>query len=93
MALAERRWSAVTFDGAQYQAAVVGEVVADSPAQKASLTANDAIIAIDGEQVNGAESLTAQIRERKPGTEVSLTVIRDGKKIDVPVTLGTRSPN
>jgi len=82
---------AVTVDGAQYQAAVVGEIVADSPAQKASLKAGDAIIAINGETVNGAESLTAQIRERKPGTEVTISLVRDGKKVDVPVTLGTRS--
>jgi putative serine protease PepD len=83
--------NAVSVDGAQYRAAIVGEVVADSPAQKAELKANDAVIAIDGENVNGAESLTAQIRERKPSTEVTLTLVRDGKKIDVPVTLGTRA--
>lgn len=83
----------VTLDGAQYQAAVVGQVLAGSPAESAKLQADDAIIAIDGEAVNGAESLTAQIRERKPGTEVTLTVVRDGKKVDVAVTLGTRSEN
>lgn len=81
----------VQVDGATYQAAVIGQVVGDSPAAKADLKAGDAIIAIDGEAVNGAESLTAQIRERKPGTEAALTVVRDGKKIEVTVTLGTRS--
>jgi putative serine protease PepD len=83
--------NAVSVDGAQHRAAIVGEVVADSPAQKAELKANDAIIAIDGENVNGSESLTAQIRERKPGTKVTLTLVRDGKKVEVPVTLGTRT--
>ena len=64
---------------------------ADAAPHKGGLKANDAIIAINGENVNGAESLTAQIREREPGTEVTLTLVRDGKKIDVPVTLGTRA--
>ena len=48
------------------------------------------MIAVDGEPVNGADSLVAQIRERAPGTTVSLTVVRDGKAQNISVVLGSR---
>jgi putative serine protease PepD len=80
----------VPVDGGERQAAVLVEVAAGMPAEQAGLAEGDAIVAVDGEAVTGAESLTAQIRERAPGTEVTLTVVRDGASREVAVTLGTR---
>jgi putative serine protease PepD len=80
----------VTVDGALRQAAVIAEVNDGSPAAKAGLATGDAVIAIDGENVNGAESLIAQVRERASGTDVTLTVVRDGTTSQVTMTLGTR---
>jgi putative serine protease PepD len=77
-------------DGAQRQAAILQSVAADGPSAKAGLKTGDAVIAIDGEAVSGADSLVAQIRERKPGATVALTVVRDGSTQKVDVTLGTR---
>lgn len=79
-----------TVQGVLRQAAVVVQVVDGSPADQAGLRRGDAITAVDDEAITGAESLTAQIRERPPGTEVTLTVVRDGNASQVPVTLGTR---
>jgi putative serine protease PepD len=79
-----------TEDGVDRQAAVIAEVASGTPAEKAGLQVDDAVTAVDGESVNGAESLTAQIRERAPGTHVTLTIVRDGATQKVDVTLGTR---
>ncbi|GAB3265924.1 S1C family serine protease [Kineosporia babensis] len=80
----------VAVDNAQRDGSSVESVVADSPAAEAGLKQGDTVIAIDGEYVNGAESLMAQVRERSAGTEVTLAIVRDGKSQDVKVTLGTR---
>ena len=82
----------VEVDGAERDAAVLSSVTDGAAADKAGLQDGDAVIAVNGEPVNSATSLVAQIRERRPGTEVELTIARDGKSQKVTVTLGTR-PN
>ena len=77
-------------DGTTLQGAEVVEVVPGSAADSAGLQAGDTVVAVDDDTATGAESLTAHIRERAPGTEVTLTVVRDGRSIDLPATLGTR---
>jgi len=79
----------VTVDGAMRAAAVVADVTANSPAGSAGLKAGDAIIAIDGKTVSGADSLVAQVRERRPGTKAALTVVRNGSAQQIVITLGT----
>jgi putative serine protease PepD len=79
-----------TAEGTTRLGAQVADVVAGSAAQDAGLQAGDTVVAVDGDGVTGAESLTAQVRERAPGTEVTLTVVRDGQSLDVPVVLDTR---
>lgn len=72
------------------QAAVVGEIVPGTPAEESGLQPEDAVIAVEDEPVSGAESLTAQVRERRPGDQLTLEVLRDGERLDVEVTLGER---
>ncbi|ROP42876.1 S1C family serine protease [Pseudokineococcus lusitanus] len=79
-----------TADGTSRLAAGVQDVTAGTPAADAGLQAGDAVTAVDGTPVDGAESLTAQLRERAPGTPVDLTVVRDGASQTVTATLGTR---
>ena len=81
-----------TVDGAQREAAVLQEIVGDSPAAKAGLKTGDAVIGVDGDRVNSATSLVGQIRERRPDAPVTLQIVRDGKALDVKATLGT-TPN
>lgn len=79
-----------TEDGRR-QAAGITQIVAGSPAEDAGLRAGDAVTAVDREPVVGAESLTAQVRERAPGTTVELTVVRAGETSQVTVSLDTRA--
>ncbi|ACZ20690.1 trypsin-like serine protease with C-terminal PDZ domain [Sanguibacter keddieii DSM 10542] len=80
-----------TADGTTRQGAVVRVVTDGSPAAAAGLQPDDVVVAIDGKSVTGLQSLTGFVRALTTGTEVTLTVVRDGKALDVPVTLATRT--
>jgi S1-C subfamily serine protease len=84
----------------------VEEVVTDSPAEKAGLQASskafdlngeqvmiggDVVTAVDGKAVETMQDLSAAVKAQKPGAEVELTVLRDGKEITLTVTLGERT--
>ncbi|WP_232014305.1 trypsin-like peptidase domain-containing protein [Cellulomonas fimi] len=79
-----------TADGVTRRGAVVQEVSDGSPAAEADLQADDVVVAIDGDPVGGAESLTAYVRALAAGDQVTLTVVRDGSTTEVDVTLATR---
>lgn len=51
----------------------------------------DIIVAIDGYQLRDFDDLIAYlVRETEVGQKVTLTVIRDGEELEIPVTLGER---
>lgn len=79
-----------TADGVTRRGAKVVEVSSGSPAADAGLQAGDVIVAIDDDSVNGAESLTAYVREKAADQKVTLTYVRDGKTQTVDVTLAVR---
>ena len=70
--------------------AEITSVGADTPASQAGLQVGDVVTAVGGERVESALSLVAHIRERSAGDEVTLTVLRDGKTIDVKTTLAAK---
>ena len=51
----------------------------------------DIVTAVDGKTVKTMQDLSAAIKAQKPGAEVELTVLRNGKEITVTVTLGERT--
>src|SRR5207302_451514 len=55
--------------------AVVGQVVAGSPAENAGLQVGDVVSAVDGEAVDSAEKLSRLIRQHKPGDRVQLRFV------------------
>ncbi|MGA9119025.1 MAG: PDZ domain-containing protein [Bacteroidota bacterium] len=63
------------------EGARVMEVVEDSPAEKAGLREDDIVVEVDGHRIEDASDLREQIRSKKPGQSVTLTVIRnDGRQ-------------
>jgi S1-C subfamily serine protease len=75
--------------GAQADAgAVVVGVAPGSPAAEAGLQPGDVITAIDGDSIEAESDLPAALSSHKPGDEVTLTVERGGKQLEVNVTLG-----
>jgi S1-C subfamily serine protease len=84
---------------------LISEVVPGSPADEAGLregkgklrfqaavyeTGGDVILAVGGRKVVGPNDLAAFVSAYKPGETVTLDVLRDGKEVEVEVTLGKR---
>jgi putative serine protease PepD len=80
----------VSIDGATRQAAIIRSITDGAAAAQAGARTGDSVIAVNGASLDGADSLVARIRALQPGTKVTLTVVRDGKKVDLQVTLGTK---
>ncbi len=72
-------------------AAIIGEVVEDSPAEEADLRPGDVVTAINGETLQNHLQLGNKVASMQPGDEVTLTINRDGETMDVQVTLGSAS--
>lgn len=70
--------------------AIVSETVHGGPGDKAGLKSGDVITAIDGKEVQSSDDLTMDVISHAPGSTVTLSVVRDGKPMDVKVTLTQR---
>ena len=67
----------------------IADVVSGSPAAQAGIQPKDVITAVDGQPLRGDSALARVAYSHKPGDHVTLTVLRQGKSIEVPLTLGT----
>jgi membrane-associated protease RseP (regulator of RpoE activity) len=70
--------------------AVIDGVTSGSGAAKAGLQKNDVIVKWDGQRIESAREVSRQIHETPPGRAVRLGVMRDGREIEVNVTMGER---
>lgn len=70
--------------------AVISEVQADSPADKAGLKVNDIVLQINGQVITGQGALIAAVRDSSPGDVIKIKVERDGVKKDITATLVAR---
>jgi len=70
------------------QGAAVRSIVADSPAEKAGLQANDIITAVDGKAITGSSDLVSVVGASKVGQVLKLTVYRKGVTIELELTVG-----
>lgn len=74
------------------QGALVADVVPNSPASKADIRSADVIVKVDGKDVEGPAQLTEHIAGLKLGDTVTLTIVRDGQKLDKKVVVEEMSP-
>ena len=70
--------------------ALVGSVNENAPAQKGGVKGEDVIVAVDGEKVQSSSALTRLVALKRPDSTATLAVIRNGKPLELKVTLGTR---
>jgi serine protease Do len=60
--------------------ALVNDVTAGDPADKAGIKQYDVIVAVDGERINDPNDLKLKIADIEPGKKVNITVVREGKE-------------
>ena len=68
--------------------AFVASVNKDMPADKAGIRKGDVITSINGLPIESESSMRRTIGETKPGTQLKVSVLRDGKQSDISVTVG-----
>src|ERR1051326_8405142 len=67
--------------------ALVSQVEPDSPGAKAGLKVGDVITELNGKKMENSGQLQAAISAQRPGSKVTLGLVRDGKSLNIPVTL------
>jgi serine protease Do len=82
---------AQSLDLKETEGVVISEVAPDSAADKAGLKRYDIITEFNGEQVKKANDFKNRIAMLKPGTEIELTILRDGKTKHITARLGERT--
>jgi len=88
--------------------ALIVEVIPDSPAQRAGLrganqlvrlgnstipVGGDVVVAFNGKPVDSSEEFLRLLRKHRAGDKVKLKILRNGRFMDVPVTIGERPRN
>ncbi|MBX5042641.1 DegQ family serine endoprotease [Rhizobium lentis] len=71
--------------------ALVAAVSADTPAAQAGLKPGDIVTSVGGQAVKTPKDLSRLVADLSPGTRESLGVWRDGKAIDLTVTVGANA--
>ncbi|MCR4668590.1 MAG: trypsin-like peptidase domain-containing protein [Clostridia bacterium] len=61
--------------------------VTSPEARKAGLEAGDRIIGVDGAEISDYDVLTEALGKHAPGDKVTVTVLRDGKTVEIKTTL------
>jgi putative serine protease PepD len=84
------RDTTVTDGSAKRAGAQVASVQGGTPAANAGLKNGDVVIAADGQRIDSATALVAQIREMTAGDKTTLTIVRGGQRQDVQVTLAVK---
>ena len=73
------------------QGAAVAEVVADSPAEQSGLQVNDIITAVNGTAITGSTDLVNTVKGAAIGDELTLSVYRQGKEMELTLTVGEKT--
>ena len=72
--------------------AVVEDVRSDSAAARAGMKAGDVIVSFDGERVRSARHFERLVSETPGGRTVDASVMRDGSRVNLKVTVATVDP-
>ncbi len=87
----ERGWLGVSVQDSDNGVTVAG-VEPTSPAARAGLQKGDMILAVNGEHVDTSRVLIRTVAAQAPGKSVSLSIRRQGRAMDISITVGQRPP-
>ena len=75
------------------QGALVTSVDDASPAADAGLETGDVVVSVDDSTTDGVAGVIAAIRDREPGDEIEVVVVRDGAEERFTIVLDERPPD
>lgn len=70
------------------EGALIADLDPEGPAARGGLEAGDVILSVNGNEVDQSSTLPRLIGQVPPGSEVELTLLRDGERREEVVTLG-----
>lgn len=79
---------AQSFNFAGTEGILIGSVDESGPAAKAGLQQGDIVVALNGRKMSEINGFRNAIAATKPGSKVSLDIVRDGRKKEVDVRVG-----
>ncbi|HEY5975987.1 MAG TPA: DegQ family serine endoprotease [Geobacteraceae bacterium] len=78
-----------SFGLSKARGALISDVMAGSPAERAGLRQGDILLAFDGKEVKDARQLQLLVAETSPGKKAELEIYRDGRSQKVAVVLAS----
>lgn len=73
--------------------ALITRIVPDGSAEEAGMKENDVIVKFDDQDVNSVSELQEQVGKHRPGYKGSVTFLRNGKEMTLPVVLRNKAGN
>lgn len=72
---------------------VISEVIADSAAANAGMQVEDVVQQVNDQKVETFRELVMYVSNFNPGDKIKVKVLRDGKPLELEITLAERPPN
>ena len=90
----ERGWLGVSLQESRTPGGVgIAGIERTGPAARSGLRPGDIVLAADGAKIESARELIRVVARKSPGDNVALTVRRQGRDVEIPVTVGRRPPS
>ncbi len=75
---------------AAQEGALVIEVQPGGPAAAAGVAPGDVVVELAGTEITTREDVLGALRDTEPGLATDIGVLRDGERLDLPLTIGSR---
>jgi serine protease Do len=80
---------AKSFELGSTKGVLIAQVIESGPAEKAGLKRGDVVISYDGGEITDTGSLRNKVADTVIGREVTVTVLREGERVDLTVKIGS----
>jgi serine protease Do len=87
----ERGWLGVSVEDAN-SGVLIAAVDRSGPALRAGVRPGDVVLGLNGERIETSRGLIRAVAAVPPGSAVRLNLRRQGKELELPVTVGRRPP-